>query len=118
MKSDEEAGDLEKIAIWKSEKVREDSCLFSLLWLWAWHFSPVFGPLNRICGILGDAYFDRKQLMDIQVMGTLGLSEENIEAIRQVKGVEKSRAGVFGRCAGGVKGKSESTSRFFYTWIL
>ena len=27
----------------------------------------------------GDAYFDRKQLMDIQVMGTLGLSEENIE---------------------------------------
>ena len=41
----------------------------------------------------GDAYFDRKQLMDIQVMGTLGLSEENIEAIRQVKGVEKAEPG-------------------------
>lgn len=41
----------------------------------------------------GDAYFDREQLMDIQVLGTLGLSEENIRAIRQVEGVEKAEPG-------------------------
>ena len=41
----------------------------------------------------GDAYFDRNQLMDIQVMGTLGLSEENIRAIRRIDGVEKAEPG-------------------------
>ena len=36
----------------------------------------------------GDAYFDKYHLMDLRVVSTLGFSEENIEAIRNVEGVE------------------------------
>ena len=36
----------------------------------------------------GDAYFDDHALMDIRVMGTLGLTEEDLDAIREVEGVE------------------------------
>lgn len=36
----------------------------------------------------GDAYFDKYHLMDLRVVSTLGFSEENIEAIRAVEGVE------------------------------
>ncbi len=38
--------------------------------------------------ITGDAYFDAEKLMDIQVMSTLGLTQEDIHAIEQVDGVE------------------------------
>lgn len=41
----------------------------------------------------GDSYLDRHELMDIRVMGTLGLSEENIEAIQKIKGVKKAEPG-------------------------
>ncbi len=38
--------------------------------------------------ISGDAYFDKAHLMDIKVMGTLGLTEEDVEAIEDVDGIE------------------------------
>ena len=40
-----------------------------------------------------DAYFDRNEFMDIQVMGTLGITEKDVEAIGQVEGVEKAEPG-------------------------
>ena len=40
-----------------------------------------------------DAYFDRNDFMDIQVMGTLGITEEDVAAIEQVEGVEKAEPG-------------------------
>ena len=36
----------------------------------------------------GDVYFDNYHLMDLRVVSTLGFSEENIEAIKQVEGVK------------------------------
>ena len=33
----------------------------------------------------GDAYFDDHALMDIRVMGTLGLTEEDLDAMREVE---------------------------------
>lgn len=41
----------------------------------------------------GDAYFDRNEFMDIQVMGTLGITDKDVEAIRRVEGVEKAEPG-------------------------
>lgn len=41
----------------------------------------------------GDAYFDRHAMMDLKVLSTLGLTEDDIEAIRHVDGVEKVEAG-------------------------
>ena len=35
----------------------------------------------------GDAYFDEKNLMDIQVMSTMGLTEDDLDAIRAVDGI-------------------------------
>ncbi|MEE0811832.1 ABC transporter permease [Blautia sp.] len=40
-----------------------------------------------------DAYFDRNDFMDIQIMGTLGITEEDVTAIEQVEGVEKAEPG-------------------------
>lgn len=40
-----------------------------------------------------DTYFDRNEFMDIQVMGTLGITEKDVEAIKQVEGVEKAEPG-------------------------
>ena len=36
----------------------------------------------------GDAYMDENQLMDIKVMGTLGLTEEDVSAIAKLPGIE------------------------------
>lgn len=41
----------------------------------------------------GDAYFDEKNLMDIQVMSTLGLTDEDIKVLKQVDGIENVEAG-------------------------
>ncbi len=38
--------------------------------------------------ISADHYYDSTQLMDIRVLSTLGLTEDDVEAIRQVKGVK------------------------------
>lgn len=38
--------------------------------------------------ISGDSYFDHSRLMDIKVMGTLGLTEEDVDAIEDVEGIE------------------------------
>lgn len=38
----------------------------------------------------GDAYFDEKHLMDLQVISTMGLTEDDLSAIRAVDGVEKA----------------------------
>ena len=37
-----------------------------------------------------DQYYDRTHLMDVRVLSTLGLTDEDIEALRQVDGVEKA----------------------------
>ena len=36
----------------------------------------------------GDYYFDSNQLMDLRVISTLGLTENDLEAIREIDGVE------------------------------
>lgn len=41
----------------------------------------------------GDAYFDRKNLMDLQVISTMGLTDEDVEAIEKMDGIEKAEAG-------------------------
>ena len=41
----------------------------------------------------GDAYFDRKNLMDLQVICTMGLTDEDVEAIEKLDGIEKAEAG-------------------------
>ncbi|WP_294440010.1 FtsX-like permease family protein [uncultured Slackia sp.] len=38
--------------------------------------------------LAGDMYYDGSNLCDLRVMSTLGLSDENIEELRQVEGVE------------------------------
>ena len=40
-----------------------------------------------------DAYFDRNHLMDIKVMGTLGLTDKDVEAIRSLDGVSEVEPG-------------------------
>jgi len=37
--------------------------------------------------LAADAYYDGTALMDIRVVSTLGLTDDDIEALRQVKGV-------------------------------
>ena len=37
----------------------------------------------------GDAYFDEKNLMDIQVMSTMGLTKDDLDAIRAVYWMQK-----------------------------
>lgn len=41
----------------------------------------------------GDAYFDNKNLMDIKVMSSLGLTEKDVTALQKVKGINKVEAG-------------------------
>ena len=41
----------------------------------------------------GDAYFDQHQLMDLKVIGTMGLTEKDVEAVSRCEGVEKAEAG-------------------------
>ncbi len=40
-----------------------------------------------------DTYFDQTSLMDIQVMGTLGMSEDDVEAIKAIEGVTAAEGG-------------------------
>ena len=39
----------------------------------------------------GDAYFDRKNLMDLQVISTMGLTDEDVEAIEKLDGSKKRK---------------------------
>lgn len=41
----------------------------------------------------GDAYFDMHKLMDLKVVGTLGLTEEDVEAVAAVRGIETAEPG-------------------------
>ena len=41
----------------------------------------------------GDAYFDSKNLMDIQVISTMGLTADDLTAIENVDGIEKAEGG-------------------------
>ena len=41
----------------------------------------------------GDAYFDRNNVMDLRVIGTLGLTEKDVEALRKTEGVESVEPG-------------------------
>lgn len=38
----------------------------------------------------GDAYYDASKLMDLKIVGTMGLTEEDIEALENVDGVEEA----------------------------
>ena len=38
----------------------------------------------------GDACFDKRSLMDIKVMSTLGITEDDVDAIQKIDGVEKA----------------------------
>lgn len=41
----------------------------------------------------GDAYFDEKNLMDIKVVSTLGLTDDDLKALEDVEGIKKVEAG-------------------------
>ena len=41
----------------------------------------------------GDRYFDQRNLMDIKVISTLGLTEDDLEAVGQVEGIERAEPG-------------------------
>lgn len=43
----------------------------------------------------GDAYYDEALLMDLKVVGTLGLTEDDVEALKKIEGVE-SAEGAYG----------------------
>ena len=38
----------------------------------------------------GDAYYNEASLMDLKVMGTLGLTEDDVKAIQSIDGVESA----------------------------
>ena len=42
---------------------------------------------------LKDAYFDEKKLFDIQVISTLGLTEDDVRALKKVEGIKKVEYG-------------------------
>lgn len=80
----------EKIFIWKYERASED-------------FSPFFHCCHRNCvfsgiraaepdmRLSGDVYFDQSKLMDLQVISTMGLTADDLQAIREIKGVEQAQ---------------------------
>ena len=39
----------------------------------------------------GDAYFDEQQLMDLQIVSPLGLTEEDLHTIEEIEGVDKTQ---------------------------
>ena len=39
----------------------------------------------------GDVYFDQSKLMDLQVISTMGLTADDLQAIREIKGVEQAQ---------------------------
>lgn len=41
----------------------------------------------------GDAYFDKQKLMDIEVISTMGLTDDDIRAIEDVDGIRKAEGG-------------------------
>lgn len=41
----------------------------------------------------GDAYFDEHKLMDLKVVGTLGLTEDDVEALSQIEGIAEVEPG-------------------------
>ena len=55
----------------------------------------------------GDSYYDETNLMDLRVMGTLGLTDEDLEALNQVKGVELAEGGYALDVLSGEKGSQQ-----------
>ncbi len=47
----------------------------------------------------GDAYFDENNLMDLKVIGTMGITGEDVETLAGLEGVKKGRAGIHDGCA-------------------
>ena len=43
----------------------------------------------------GDVYYDEQQLMDLKLIGTLGLTEEDVTALSDLSGVEYAEGGFF-----------------------
>ena len=53
----------------------------------------MFAGLSAGCRDLrasADDYYDRQNLYDIRIQSTLGLTNEDVKAVSQVKGVEKA----------------------------
>lgn len=48
--------------------------------------------------ISGDAYFDEKNLMDIKVISTMGLTKDDLHAIEGISDVAKQRAVLVRTC--------------------
>lgn len=59
-----------------------------------------------------DQYYDDTNLMDIRIVGTLGLTEEDVEAVREIEGV-KSAVGAYTADMLCDAGEQEQTVRMF-----
>lgn len=60
--------------------------------------------------ITGDAYFDKSDLMDIKAVSTLGITEDDVKAVRNVKGVGKAE-GAYSADFLNIKNKKQYTPR-------
>ena len=65
------------------------SILFLLL-RWGVAFFSGIRASEPSMKITGDAYFDKSDLMDIKAVSTLGITEDDVKAVRNVKGVGKA----------------------------
>lgn len=44
-------------------------------------------PRSRICVYSGDAYFDNKNMMDLRIISTMGLTEDDVKAASKAEGI-------------------------------
>ena len=70
------------------QKVKTGFCLFSSSSHWESLFAGIraSGPDMKLSA---DAYYDAQKLMDIRVLGTLGMTEEDVGAIRSLPGIRR-----------------------------
>ena len=80
----------------------------------------MFAGLSAGCRDLrasADDYYDRQNLYDIRIQSTLGLTNEDVKAVSQVKGVEKA-CGTYSETAlvqaGDLQQKAEDLTNPFY----
>ena len=62
-------------------------CIFAIVAIGVAFFSGIRStePDMRLSA---DAYFDRQNLMDLKVVSTLGLTEDDLNALEKVKGIK------------------------------
>ena len=81
-------------------------CIFAIVAIGVAFFSGIRStePDMRLSA---DAYFDRQNLMDLKVVSTLGLTEDDLNALEKVKGIKKVEAGYSADVLCTVKDSSE-----------